>query len=132
MVEVLPSILSADFAHLADDVAAAALFLASEDAAYISGTLVEGIGQLGVLETLSGGAISTGNQNALMAAAKTATAVVQTLDFQGDKVNAATAKSPPPASAARSPVRRMACGRICFRSWPTWAAWPFTTPILPR
>jgi len=61
-------------------------------AAYISGTLVEGIGQLGALTDLTGTALSSGNQTALMAAAKTATAVVQTLDFQGDQVNAASCK----------------------------------------
>jgi hypothetical protein len=61
-------------------------------AAYLSGTLVEGIGQLGVLTNLANGSIASGNQTALMAAAKTATAVVQTLDFQGDQVNAASCK----------------------------------------
>jgi hypothetical protein len=61
-------------------------------AAYLSGALAEGAGQWGALTTLSGGGISSGNQTALMAAAKTATAVVQTLDFQGDSVNAATCK----------------------------------------
>jgi hypothetical protein len=61
-------------------------------AAYIGGALVEGMGQLGALTTLSGGAIASGTQTSLMTAAKTATAVVQTMDFQGDKVNAATCK----------------------------------------
>jgi hypothetical protein len=61
-------------------------------AAYVGGVLVEGIGKLGVLTNLSNGAISSGNQTALMAAAKTATTVVQTFDFQGDKVNAASCK----------------------------------------
>jgi len=61
-------------------------------AAYIDGVLVEGIGQLGNLTALAGGAISSANQTALMAAAKTATAVVQTFDFQGDQVNAASCK----------------------------------------
>ena len=61
-------------------------------ATYIGGTLVEGIGQLGALTSLSNASISSGNQTALMAAAKTATAVVQTFDFQGDQVNAASCK----------------------------------------
>jgi hypothetical protein len=61
-------------------------------AAYIGGALVEGIGQLGELVTLAGGAMASANQTALMAAAKTATAVVQTFDFQGDQLNAAKCK----------------------------------------
>jgi hypothetical protein len=60
-------------------------------ASYVSGTLVEGIGQIGALTDLSGNALSSGIQSALMAAAKTATAVVQTFDFQGLKVSGATA-----------------------------------------
>lgn len=61
-------------------------------AAYLGGTLIEGIGQLGALTSLNNSALSSGNQTALMAAAKTATSVVQTFDFQGDQVNAATCK----------------------------------------
>jgi hypothetical protein len=61
-------------------------------AAYIGGVLVEGIGQLGALTSLAGAALSSSAQAALMAAAKTATAVVQTFDFQGDQVNAASCK----------------------------------------
>ncbi len=61
-------------------------------AAYIGGVLVEGIGQLGALVKLDGTAIASGVQTALMAAAKTATAVVQTFDFQGNQVNAASCK----------------------------------------
>jgi hypothetical protein len=61
-------------------------------AAYIGGVLVEGIGQFGALvNPLTGAALSSGNQTALMAAAKTATAVVQTLDFQGPNVSAQSA-----------------------------------------
>ncbi|MGP8200209.1 MAG: hypothetical protein ACLQU4_11985 [Limisphaerales bacterium] len=61
-------------------------------AAYIGGTLVEGIGQFGALvNPLTAAALSSGNQTALMAAAKTATAVVQTLDFQGPNVSAQSA-----------------------------------------
>jgi hypothetical protein len=61
-------------------------------AAYIGGTLVEGIGQLGALTLLNNTALSSTVQGQLMAAAKTATAVVQTFDFQGDQVNAASCK----------------------------------------
>jgi hypothetical protein len=61
-------------------------------AAHVGGVLVEGIGQLGALTNLAGTALSSGNQIALMAAAKTATAVVQTFDFQGDRINAASCK----------------------------------------
>jgi hypothetical protein len=64
----------------------------NDAASYVSGTLVEGIGQLGVLTNLSNASLSSGNQSALMASAKTATAVVQTFDFQGDHVNAASCK----------------------------------------
>jgi hypothetical protein len=73
-------------------------------AAYIGGVLVEGIGQLGALTNLSNGAISSANQTALMAAAKTATAVVQTFDFQGDKVNAAQCKITTAALNLADPV----------------------------
>lgn len=61
-------------------------------AAYIGGTLVEGIGQFGVLTDLSNNPISGSNQAALMAAAKTAASVVQTFDFQGDQVKADSCK----------------------------------------
>lgn len=61
-------------------------------AAYIGGVLVEGIGQLGALTSLNNTALSGTVQGQLMAAAKTATAVVQTFDFQGDQVNAASCK----------------------------------------
>jgi hypothetical protein len=61
-------------------------------ATYLSGTLVEGIGQLGALLSLGGGAFTSASQTKMMAAAKTATSVVQTLDFQGDQVNAASCK----------------------------------------
>jgi hypothetical protein len=61
-------------------------------AAYIGGVLVEGIGQLGALTNLAGTALASTVQAQLMAAAKTGTAVVQTFDFQGDRVNAASCK----------------------------------------
>jgi hypothetical protein len=64
----------------------------NDAAAYIAGTLVEGIGQLGGLTTLANGAIASGTQTALMAAAKTATSVVQTFDLTGGNVSAATCK----------------------------------------
>ncbi len=59
---------------------------------YVGGTLYEGIGQLGALTNLSNAALSSGIQADLMAAAKTAGSIVQTLDFQGDQVNAASCK----------------------------------------
>jgi hypothetical protein len=61
-------------------------------AGYVGGVLYEGIGQLGALTSLTGTALDGSVQTALMAAAKTATAMVQTLDFQGDQVNAASCK----------------------------------------
>jgi hypothetical protein len=73
-------------------------------AAYVGGVLVEGIGQPGALTNLAGTALSSGNQAALMAAAKTATAVVQTFDFQGDRVNAASCKITTAAINLADPV----------------------------
>jgi len=65
-------------------------------ATYISGVLVEGIGQLGALTYVTGGtlgdAIGGSDQAALMAAGKTATAITTPLDFQGDQVNASSCK----------------------------------------
>ena len=61
-------------------------------AAYIGGVLIEGIGPLGQYTDLSGNPISSGNQTALQAAAKTAAAIVQTFDFQGDQVSAQSCK----------------------------------------
>jgi hypothetical protein len=73
-------------------------------AAYMGGTLVEGIGQLGALTSLNGTVLSSTVQGQLMAAAKTATAVVQTFDFQGDRVNAASCKISTAAINLADPV----------------------------
>lgn len=61
-------------------------------AGFISGGIVEGTGQLGGLSTIAGGGISTGNQAALMAQARSADSIVGTFDFQGTTVNAASCK----------------------------------------